>query len=67
MNDLRLITGPQGALIEERNCLTINYFDVATLKAERVKVEMGSYDNSVLLWLLQRDYVLLKSLLSFAY
>lgn len=49
MNDLRLIAGPQGALIEERNCLNINYFDVATLKAERVKVETGSYDNFVLL------------------
>ncbi len=67
MNDLQLITVPQGALIEERNCLTTNYFDIAMLKAERAKVETRSYDNSVLLWLLQRDYVLLKSLLSFAY
>lgn len=45
-----------GLLIEECNCFTINYFDEAKLKAEKVKVETGSYDNSVLLRLTLRDY-----------
>ena len=46
MNDSRLIAGPQGVLIEECNCLTVNYFDITKLKAEKVKVKTGSYDNS---------------------
>lgn len=45
MNDLQLVTGPQGVLMWECDCFTINYFDVAQLKAEKVKTEKGSYDN----------------------
>lgn len=63
MNHLQLAAAPLGRLIEECNWLIINYFDEGKQKAEKVRVAAGSYDYSVLL----RDYVLLKSLLSFAY
>lgn len=49
MNNLPLTNEPRGVLMEECNCFTINYFDVAKLKAEKVKVEIRSYDNFVLL------------------
>lgn len=45
MNNLHLITGPQGVLSEECDCFTINCFDVVKPKTEKVKVETRSYDN----------------------
>lgn len=43
INDLWLTICPQ--VVHECNCFTIDYFDVAKLKAEKVKVGAGYYDN----------------------
>ena len=47
MNDPQLVTITQGVLIEECDCFTINCFDVAKLKSERVKAEMATCNNFV--------------------